>query len=142
MSAGFPRAARVRTRAEYAGVFEQARRTSDPLFSLHWLRTETPARLGLAVSRKVDTRAVVRNRIKRALREQFRQLRPQLAQGDYVVVARAAAAQALPAQLRETFVRTLIRAGALPAAAASGTMPPVAALPPSTDKKKPDNHAG
>ncbi|HSX63129.1 MAG TPA: ribonuclease P protein component, partial [Pseudoxanthomonas sp.] len=138
----FPRTARVRTRAEYAGVFEQARRTSDPLLSLHWLRTEAPARLGLAVSRKVSTRAVVRNRIKRALREQFRHLRPQLAQGDYVVVARTAAAQALPAQLRDTFVRTLIRAGALPAAAASGTMPPVAALPSSTDKKNRIDDAG
>lgn len=142
MSGGFPRTARVRTRAEYAGVFEQARRTSDPLLSLHWLRTEAPARLGLAVSRKVSTRAVVRNRIKRALREQFRQLRPQLAQGDYVVVARTAAAQALPAQLRDTFVRTLIRAGALPATAASGTMPPVAALPSSTDKKNRIDDAG
>lgn len=132
MNAPFPRQARVRARAEYARVFDQARRTSDPLFSLHWLPAETPARLGLAVSRKVDTRAVVRNRIKRNLREQFRLLRSRLAPGDYVVVARRAAAEAAPAQLRSTFVRILIRAGALPAPAAGGTMPPVTNSPSSS----------
>jgi ribonuclease P protein component len=129
MKTSFPRQARVRARADYARVFEQARRTSDPLFSLHWLPGEAPARLGLAVSRKVSTRAVVRNRIKRNLREQFRVLRQQLAQGDYVVVARSTAAQATPLQLRTTFVRILIRAGALPAMAVGGTMPPITPSP-------------
>jgi ribonuclease P protein component len=132
MNTSFPRQARVRARADYARVFEQARRTSDPLFSLHWLPGEAPARLGLAVSRKVSTRAVVRNRIKRSLREQFRVLRQQLAPGDYVIVARAAAAQAPPLQLRTTFVRILTRAGALPAPAAGGTMPPATPSPSSS----------
>ena len=78
------------------------------------------------MSRKVDPHAVGRNRIKRALRDQFRQAaRTQLPGGDYVVVARAAAAKADSAQLRATFLRTLVRAGALPASAATGTMPPV-----------------
>ena len=54
----FPRSARVRTRAEYSSVFNGARRVSDPLMTLHWLKADTPARLGLAVSRKVDVRAV------------------------------------------------------------------------------------
>lgn len=124
-SAAFPPAARVRTGTEYARVFAQARRTSDPLLSLHWLAAETPAKLGLAVSRKVDPNAVGRNRIKRVFRDQFRKLRSQLPGGDYVLVARAAARAADNAQLRETFLRTLMRAGALPASAAPGTMPPV-----------------
>ncbi|MBR7540443.1 ribonuclease P protein component, partial [Mycobacterium tuberculosis] len=58
-----PRSARVRTRAEYTTVFNGARRVSEPLMTLHWLKSDTPARLGLAVSRKVDPRAVGRNRI-------------------------------------------------------------------------------
>ena len=124
-SASFPPAARVRTGAEYARVFAQARRTSDPLMSLHWLAGGTPAKLGLAVSRKVDPNAVGRNRIKRVFRDQFRKLRGQLPGGDYVLVARVAARKADNAQLRETFLRTLVRAGALPASAAPGTMPPV-----------------
>lgn len=143
MSFSFPRQSRVRTRAEYARVFDCARRTSDPLLSLHWHAGEGPARLGLAVSRKVSPRAVVRNRIKRGLREQFRVLRPQLRGGDYVVVVRAGAAAVAPVQLRAAFVRVLNRAGALPAAAlpgvaGGGTMPaaPLAA-PPSSPHSSP-----
>ena len=124
MNASFPRNVRVRTGAEYARVFELSRRTSDPLLSLHWLAGEAPARLGLAVSRKVDTRAVGRNRIKRQLREHFRRLRAALPGGDYVVVARPPAAKADPGQLCATFERVLARAGALPASAPGGTMPP------------------
>lgn len=124
MKASFPRNARVRTSAEYKRVFELAKRTSDPMMSLHWQAAESPARLGLAVSRKVDPHAVGRNRIKRALREQFRQMRAQLPGGDYVIVARPAAAKANRDQLVATFQRTLIRAGALPASASPGTMPP------------------
>ena len=121
-SAAFPASARVRSGSDYARVFQQARRTADPLLVLHRLPGEAPARLGLAVSRKVSPRAVVRNRIKRALREQFRLLRAQLAPGDCVVVARAAAAGASSRQLRAALVKTLQRAGALQSGAA--TMPP------------------
>lgn len=92
--------------------------------TLHWLQGDTPARLGLAVSRKVDTRAVGRNRIKRVLRNATRHARPWMAGGDYVVVARAAAKTASNEQIREAFERLLRRAGALPVLAASGTMPP------------------
>src|SRR3546814_17269914 len=84
----FPRAARVRASAEYGRVFDGGRRTASPAMSLHWLRDTQPARLGLAVSRKVDPHAVGRNRIKRNLREQFRQLRAGLPDGAYVVGAR------------------------------------------------------
>lgn len=78
----------------------------------------------MAVSRKVDGRAVGRNRIKRVLRDLFRHLLPTLRSGDYVVVARAAAAQASNAQLRQALLRLLRRAGALPATGVAGTMPP------------------
>lgn len=149
MNASFPRSARVRTGAEYTRIFEKARRTSDPILSLHWQAGESPARLGLAVSRKVDPNAVGRNRIKRVFRDEFRKLRGQLACGDYVVVARVAAAKADNAQLRATFLRTLVRAGALPASAATGTMPPVtetlsySSLPSlSRNTPKPDAPAG
>ena len=129
----FPRSARVRRRAEYSSVFNGARRVSDPLMTLHWLKADTPARLGLAVSRKVDVRAVGRNRIKRVLRDAMRHLRPELAGGDFVVVARSAAKTADNLHIREAFIRLLRRAGALPAAGTDGTMPPrKGALSPAT----------
>ena len=120
---GLPPAARVRARAEFDRVFAQGRRTSDPILSLHWLRDDAPARLGLAVSRKVDPHAVGRNRIKRVLRAQFRGVRAQLAPGAYVVVARKPAATMPNAQLRAVFDALLRRAGALPPPAPTGTMP-------------------
>ena len=122
--ATFPRQARVRARAEFTAVFEAGRRTAEPLLALHYLRDDAPPRLGLAVSRKVDPRAVGRNRIKRVLRDAFRALRPDLAGGRYVVVARPAAAAATSAALREAFVRVLQRAGILRSGAvqAHGTM--------------------
>ena len=132
----FPRVARVRARGEFDAVFKQARRTSDPLLSLHWLASDTPARLGLAVSRKVDPHAVGRNRIKRALREQFRALRAQLAHGDYVCVARGPAAKADTRAVRAAFVSVLQRAGALPPSCANGTMRD--AIPSHTSKPASD----
>ncbi len=120
----FPRSARVRTRAEYTAIFDAARRYSEPLMSLHWCRGDSPARLGLAVSRKVDRRAVGRNRIKRVLRDTMRQFAPWMVDGDYVIVARSAAATASNLEVRDAFLRLLRRAGALPLPAADGTMPP------------------
>ena len=123
VDAGLPRSARVRTGAEYDRIFKDGRRNADPLLSLHWLRGDAPARLGLAVSRKVDPRAVGRNRIKRILRAEFRQHRHALPPGDYVLVARPAARACTPEALRKAFSSLLLRAGALPPAVAGGTMP-------------------
>ena len=138
----FPRSARVRTRAEYSSVFNGARRVSDPLMTLHWLKGDSPARLGLAVSRKVDTHAVGRNRIKRVLRDATRHLRAGLAGGDYVVVARSAARLASNRQIREAFERLLRRAGALPAVVADGTMPPREGNEPSSSLNAPGTLPG
>ncbi|WP_275672372.1 ribonuclease P protein component [Thermomonas alba] len=119
----FPKAARVRRKAEFARVFEAGRRKAEPDLALHWLEDDGPARLGLAVSRKVDPRAVRRNRIKRILREAFRQLRPRLLPGAYVIVARRGAAHADATTLRAAIERLLRRIGALPALDRLGTMP-------------------
>lgn len=117
----------MRTKAEYTRVFEQGRRVSHPLMTLHLLASDSAdqagARLGLAVSRKVDGRAVGRNRIKRALREQFRALGGQLVPGAYVLVVRAGARAADNASVRAAFVSLLQRAGALPPLTLTGTMP-------------------
>ncbi|QNP41978.1 ribonuclease P protein component [Lysobacter solisilvae (ex Woo and Kim 2020)] len=133
----FPRTARVRARADFDRIFEHGRRQATPRLAVHWHATDTPARLGLAVSRKVDPRAVGRNRIKRSLRDVFRRHRTALAAGDYVVVARATARAATHEQLERHFLDLLRRLGALPVVAlpltpAPGTMPPAPdALAPS-----------
>ncbi|KAB8198552.1 ribonuclease P protein component [Lysobacter maris] len=128
----FPRTARVRARKDFDRTFKHGRRVALPVLALHYRLDDAagPAlpddpgepRLGLAVSRKVDPRAVGRNRIKRALRETFRSHRERLPAGDYVLVARVGAAR-LPAEaLRQAFEQLLQRAGALPRPQAAGTM--------------------
>ena len=134
--ARFPRQARVRARADFDRIFKDGRRVALPALALHWLGDGQPARLGLAVSRKVDPRAVGRNRIKRVLRDATRRLRPQLAGGDYVVVARVAARTASNAQLVEAWHRLLQRAGALPHPGGTGTMP---AIQPSQSPTSPSS---
>ncbi len=134
MNHRLPRQARVRTRAEFDRVFKEGGRTTAPLLALHWRADAQPARLGLAVSRKVDRRAVGRNRIKRVLRECFRSARASLPGGAYVLVARPAAAVSDTAALQAALFDALRRAGALPARDMDGTMPGVSPpLPPTPE---------
>lgn len=125
--ATFPRSARVRARSEFTRIFDGGRRVAHPLLSLHWLHDADPARLGLAVSRKVDPRAVGRNRIKRILRDEFRHRRVDLASGAYVVVARPAARTTDAPTLRAALLGVLQRTGALPPDARVGTLSVAAA---------------
>ncbi|MBB1088655.1 ribonuclease P protein component [Lysobacter sp. SG-8] len=136
MASRFPPSARVRAKRDFDRIFKHGRRVALPVLALHYSFDEasTPAaaadayarpagaRLGLAVSRKVDPRAVGRNRIKRALRESFRGHRHRLPAGDYVVVARPAAARETGDRLRQAFENLLQRAGALPRPGQGGTM--------------------
>ena len=125
--APFPRSARVRARSEFTRIFDAGKRIAHPALGLHWLADDAAPRLGLAVSRKVDRRAVGRNRIKRLLRDEFRHLRTCLPTGAYVIVARTGAAKLDATQLRGVFRGLLQRSGALPAPATPGTMPPASA---------------
>lgn len=94
-----PRSARLLGGPQFKRVFDQRKAASNALFRLHYAPAES-ARLGIAVSRRVSLRAVVRNRIRRQVRESFRLQRPALAAMDYVVVAKPAAAEASCAELR------------------------------------------
>ena len=122
----FPRGARLLKPAQFKHVFAEGRRVAGRSFQLHVLPGSECARLGLAVSRRVDGRAVVRNRIKRTARELFRQLRDGLPAADYVLVARREAAQLTAASLRAELQTLLQRAATLKPAGTGGTMPAAA----------------
>jgi ribonuclease P protein component len=91
----------VRLSRDYARSRADGRRFSSRAFGLEITRTHGPVRLGLVVSRKVGG-AVVRNRVKRRVREWFRRHRGALPQGaDLVVIARASAATLSAAAVRD-----------------------------------------
>jgi ribonuclease P protein component len=95
----FPRCARLLGGAQFKRVFDQRKAHANALFRIHYAPADT-ARLGIAVSRRVSLRAVVRNRIRRQIRESFRLHRAELAALDYVVVAKPDAADATRPELR------------------------------------------
>ena len=131
-SCRYPRSARIRARAEFDAVFAKGHRAATPILVLHYLPDDRPARIGFAVSRKADSRAVIRNRIKRVLRDHFRRHRAGLGTGAYVVVARPPAAHASGPELIAAFEqaqRQALRRVALPPSLANGTMPPVSSPP-------------
>lgn len=132
MNARFPPAARVRTGREYRQAFADSQRLSTRCFSLHLQpRDGGVCRLGMAVSRKVSPEAVVRNRIKRQIRESFRLRRPKLPAADLVVVARPAAAALDRAELRAELALLWSRAEALPLPAPAGTIAAATGTPAS-----------
>jgi len=90
----FPRESRLTKPAEFKRVFNRPTVSSDRWFKVLGRRDGGGrARLGMAVSRQVDKRAVGRNRLKRVIRESFRQ---HFAGGgpavDFVVLPRAESA--------------------------------------------------
>jgi ribonuclease P protein component len=118
--ARFPRRARLLKPDEFKNVFGKGFRTSE-----RWLSAiATPnaigeARLGLAVAKKTVPDAVDRNRIKRQIRESFRQHRQQLPPVDIVLLTRAGCHQATVLQRRQILERLWTRIAASCNASAS-----------------------
>ena len=86
----FPSKFRLRKSREFARLREK----SSKVYSAHFLILITPSesnvsRLGITVSSKIDKRAVVRNKIKRRIRDIFRVNRSRLRSNfDIVIIAR------------------------------------------------------
>lgn len=105
MTAGrrFPRSARLLKPEQFKRVFESGARYPAKFLSAVALgSTEPTARLGLTVPKKIAARAHDRNRLKRQIRESFRQNSPRLPAVDVVITARSGAAVAALPELRAT----------------------------------------
>lgn len=88
--ARFGKAARLRHPQAFRRVFSDGRRYVDAHFVVIAAEsTGDRARLGMAISRRRARRAIDRNRIKRLVRESFRQRSAKLPAVDIVVLARS-----------------------------------------------------
>lgn len=86
---GFTRQARLLNARDFKYVFDEPKRSSTAmLLVLSRLNDLGFARLGLIVSKKCEKRAVGRNRLKRLVRESFRNNQELIAGLDIIVIAR------------------------------------------------------
>lgn len=111
----FPRTARLARSSEFAHVKDKGRSEHGRYMVCSVVQVEAGelTRIGLITSRRVGG-AVVRNGVRRRLREVVRADRPQLAPGRWIVlIARARAAEATLAQLRDEWRRLAKRVGLL-----------------------------
>ncbi len=83
----FPKSARILKRGEFEGLWKKGIALGNPYFGLRWQRGKE-RRLGIVVGRKAVGRAVQRNRIKRVIREFFRNHPEKFPMGDIILVAR------------------------------------------------------
>lgn len=124
---------RLRSAADFSRVRQRAPRGwTHPLLVLYAMPNDLGrTRVGITVSRRVG-KAVVRNRVRRRIREAGRLLLPRVAAGyDLVFVARPASAAAEWTALKMAVEDTLGRAALLACCAghASEPQPPTASSP-------------
>lgn len=112
----FPRSRRLRSSRDFERVRRRGRQVAGVYLTLQYVRQPQeagPTHVGFTVSKRVGS-AVIRNRVKRRLREVTRRLRVRLPAGwDLVLVARPAAASAEYGVLAGEFCLLLQRAGFL-----------------------------
>ena len=85
----FPRDNRLITKFDFSNLFNKSRKINQSdLVLIVKPNAKEHARLGLVVGKKTAKKAVIRNRIKRVIRESFRHAHNQLKKVDIIVIAR------------------------------------------------------
>ena len=121
---GVKRATTIRRKADFNRLYSSGKRYHTPLLTAVILRRgddEPACRVAYVVGRKVARQAVIRNRVRRRLREAYRSLGGPLEGGaDLALIAHPAAAAADYWGLRAALGKALERAGLLSLAPPGG----------------------
>ena len=106
---------RLRTKRHFARVQSNSRK----LYSRHFAILVSPAeqdrsRIGITITKKIDSRAVVRNRLRRKIREVFRLNREHFAGSfDIIVIARNNAPECSSADVKREIMGALFHGNCL-----------------------------
>ena len=106
---------RIKKNKEFQRIFKKGKSFANRQFIVYILKSDQPEfRLGLSVSKKVGN-AVVRNRVKRYIRQTFLEIKEDLlSNADYVIIARPQAADLDFHESRKSLEHVLKIARALP----------------------------
>ena len=104
----------VKENYEFRRIYRKGRSAVSPYFVVYCLKNRAGAsRLGVTVSKKLG-HAVVRNRVRRRLRELYRLHKGDMLPGyDIIMVARVRAAELPYAKLEKQYLRCLSQLGLL-----------------------------
>lgn len=99
--------------SEIQTVLKQGRKITMPMGQLIFRQTQNPvSRFAFVVSTRIDKRAVVRNRIKRLLRESIRHLLPEIKPGhDMLIVARSNQSKTSQTEVEMVVKEVLVKSG-------------------------------
>jgi ribonuclease P protein component len=102
---------RVKKNSEFQEIFKKGTSVANRQFVLYVLKKEEsqPFRIGLSVSKKIGN-AVVRNKVKRYIRQVFLELKEEVKEGhDYLIIARKPAAEMNFHEVKKSLTHVLKR---------------------------------
>lgn len=106
---------RIKKNDDFQTVFKQGKSFANRQFVVYMYKNEqqVPFRIGLSVSKKLGN-AVVRNRVKRCIRQSFTELKEEIKPGwDFIVIARKPAVSMSCPEVKGSLMHVLKLAKAL-----------------------------
>ncbi|WP_373470695.1 ribonuclease P protein component [Carnobacterium alterfunditum] len=100
---------RVKKEAEFQKVFHNGRSTANRQFVIYVLdkKDQPHFRVGISVGKKIGN-AVMRNNVKRRIRQSLTELKPQLkAENDFIVIARKPIAEMTMKETKKSLTHVL-----------------------------------
>lgn len=99
---------RIRTTAVFRCVYSKRQRLLDRYYVLYYLNNDIGhSRLGVVASKRSVKKAIIRNRVRRMVKEVFRRQKNQLPSFDLVFIAKACASEASNRELYKCINRLL-----------------------------------
>ena len=102
---------RIKKEVEFQNVFDHGDSVANRNFVIYHMKRDQPHfRVGISVGKKVGHTAVMRNQIKRYIRQSLLELKPEI---DFLVIARKSANQLDMAETKKNLIHVMRLAGIL-----------------------------